>query len=160
MSAHRLYSPAVVRAVRAAVKRGTPIRVVAKRHGMSPSTVSNMSRRLIYRDARDVKREKAARARAAAEREAVNHTIAPETPPVGAVEAAILERARPGALVVESLEQRLERLLPGTICQSSPSPRCSPLERWRVYRGPSILARGPTPREAVDKAVMLFGSAR
>jgi len=164
VSGARIYPPDVVKAVKAAVARGEPIRVIAKRHGMSPSTVSNMSRNRIYRPLDDVKREQRARAAVLRAKRAAHSTALDDaahhmTPskPVGVVAAAIAERSTGRPLVVETLEQRLEKAIPGAYF--SRSPRGEPMP-WAVEHGAKKLACGHTAREAVDKAIALFGGRR
>lgn len=75
----------------------------------------------------------------------------------GHVEAALAEARAPAKpLVVEPLPERLARLVPGARLENDP---CSSTP-WVVWRGLSILAAAHSPREAVDKAVMLFGRSR
>ena len=75
-------------------------------------------------------------------------------PPVGVVAAARAERDSGRPLVVETLDAKLEAAIPGArLCEvpSKPAP-------WRVYRGSSFLADGHTVREAIDKAISLWGA--
>lgn len=164
MSGARIYPPDVVKAVKAAVARGEPIRVIAKRHGMSPSTVSNMSRNRIYRPLDDVKREQRARAAVLRAKRAAHSTALDDaahhmTPskPVGVVAAAIAERSTGRPLVVETLEERLEKAIPGAVARWSflrPSATC-----WVIRSEDGRdLAFGPSEREAVDRAICLRGA--
>lgn len=77
-----------------------------------------------------------------------------KAPPVGVVAAAIAERSTGKPLVVETLEQKLERLVPGALLQRFTWPRLT----WAVVR-PGVVARteGNTPREAVARAIALWG---
>lgn len=77
-----------------------------------------------------------------------------EAPPTGLVAAALAEARAPSKpLVVESLEQKLARLVPGARLENDPRSSTP----WAVWRGLSILAAGHSAREAVDRAVMLYG---
>jgi hypothetical protein len=71
----------------------------------------------------------------------------------GHVAAAVAERAEGKPLVVEPLPERLARLVPGARLENDPG-HSTP---WVVWRGLSILAAAHSAREAVDKAVMLYG---
>jgi len=166
MSGARIYSPAVVRKVKAAVARGEPIRTIAARFGMSPSTVSNMTRGRIYRPLDEVKREQRARAAVARRLLAEKRVVSAESwdnamkrakasPPVGVVAAAIAERSMGKPLVVESLDAKLQRLLPGTALTGSKTVQGP--DRFAVKRGRKTLATGASEREAIDRAVSLWG---
>ena len=164
MSGARIYPPDVVKAVKAAVARGEPIRVIAKRHGMSPSTVSNMSRNRIYRPLDDVKREQRARAAVLRAKRATHstalddaaHHVTPSNP-VGVVAQAIAERSTGRPLVVETLEQRLEKAIPGA--RHKYAPRCGSCSH-QIWRDDFVLAAAASKREAVDKAIALHGGRR
>lgn len=161
MSAVRIYSEKTVAEVRAAVKRGEPIRAIAERLGMSPSTVSNMSRNRIYRPEEDVRAERAERARrvSALGGEAVRRQHAEQRPPVGAVAAAIAERSTGKPLVVETLEERLQKAIPGAYVVGG-RPCDSTNEPWAVWTKHARLSTAASKREAVDKAIALFGGQR
>lgn len=74
--------------------------------------------------------------------------------PRGHLDEAMRERTAPTKpLVVESLPDRLRRLVPGARLENDPSSSTP----WAVWRGLSILAAGHSAREAVDRAVMLYG---
>ncbi len=161
MSAPCHYPREVVEDVRRRVALGETIRSIATFHGMSPSTVSKMSRGLIYSDKprrrrhskehldsiRDLSTVRAERLREAkaAERAQLARTTT-------LVEQAKAERSgRP--LVVETLEQRLQRELPGARLVRNPSD-----DGAIVWRGLQILAAGHTAREAIDRAIALWGA--
>ncbi len=163
MTARRLYSPEVVANVKERVKQGESIRSIAASHGMSPSTVSNMSRGLIYSDKprqrrhskehldsiRPLSTTRAERIREAkqAEREQLAKTTT-------LVEQAKAERSSGRPLVVETLEERLKKAIPGARLCEVPSKPAS----WRVYRESSFLADGHSQREAIDRAIALWGA--
>ena len=72
----------------------------------------------------------------------------------GHVAAAMAERAAPAKpLVVEPLPEKLKRLVPGARLEHDP---LNPTP-WVVWRGLSVLACAHSAREAVDKAVTLYG---
>ena len=160
MTAPRIYPREVVEDVRRRVEAGETIRSIATLHGMSPSTVSNMSRGLIYSDKprqrrhskehldsiRDLSTSRAQRIREAkaAEREQLARTTT-------LVEQAKAERSTGRPLVVETLEQRLARCLPGAKLVVGKMGAV-------VWRGQSIAASGSTVREAVDRAIALRGA--
>lgn len=150
MSGLRKYSNAVARQVKAAVARGESIRAIGKRLGMSPSTVSNMSRGRIYRPKAEVKRERAARAAAA--RDVERLAVCAPTLPTGAVAAAKAERDNGQPLVVESLEQRLERCLPGAVVH-----RREDGLSWFVWGFGMVLGDAASKREAVERSIALRG---
>ncbi len=161
MSGRRLYDNATVERVKAAVRDGRRIREVAADFGMSPSTVSNMMRGRIYRPLDEVKAEQRSRAelcRVAAQAKAeVRRARRAEdmaAVPQGAVERAKAEVRSGKPLVVESLEQRLERLVPGARIEVAP--HCG-VDSCQVWRGESVLATGASKREAIDRAVFLWG---
>ena len=78
------------------------------------------------------------------------------TPPVGVVAAAIAERSSGKPLVVESFEEKLRSAIPGaTLCRLNQSDSW-----WCVARDARILAVAASKREAVDKAIALFGGQR
>lgn len=75
------------------------------------------------------------------------------------------------ALVVETLEQKLARLVPGARVEPTPSIRTiepelgatmvvtpPPTERYRVVRRGVTLATAASEREAVDRALFLWGA--
>ena len=75
------------------------------------------------------------------------------------------------ALVVETLAQKLERVLPGAKVEPTPSVRTiepelgatvmaapPPTERYRVVRGGVTLATAASEREAIDRALFLWGA--
>ena len=164
MSGARLYSARTADEVRAAIKRGESTRSIAARLGMSPSTVSNISRNRIYRPEEDVRAEQRVRCAAMRAAKAQQQQVDPGViedavravrHPTGVVAAAIAERSTGRPLVVESLEQRLEKAIPGA--HFSRSPRGEPMP-WAVERGVTRLACGHTAREAVDKAIALWGA--
>lgn len=67
------------------------------------------------------------------------------------LDAARAERSAGPTLVVETLEQRLVRLLPGAWLSEA----LTGSERWKVHReGRSV--SGPSKREAVDRAIALW----
>lgn len=74
----------------------------------------------------------------------------------GHVAAALAERSAGRPLVVESLTQRLERLLPGARLEDGGSHMAGE-DRHQVWRGERVLATGSTAHEAVDRAVFLWG---
>lgn len=164
MSGARIYSNAVVRQVKAAVARKESIRSIAKRLGMSPSTVSNMSRGRIYSDKprqrrhskehldsiRDLSTTRAERLRAA--KQAERAQLAKTTT---LVEQAKAERDSGRPLVVETLEQRLARELPGSHLYKLKGFGES---WWCVSKDARVLAQAASKREAIDKAVSLWGA--
>lgn len=159
MSGARRYSPAVVRDVKRRRAKGETTRSIAKRHGMSPSTVSNMVNGVVHRPLHEVKREQ--RERASAIREAARISEVPPTQPVGLVAAAIAERDAGKALVVESLEEKLKRAVSGAVVHDSGEQGVD--NRWEVLgpraysSGMKVLAVGATKREAIDRAIFLWG---
>ena len=162
MTAPRIYPREVVEDVRRRVEAGETIRSIATLHGMSPSTVSNMSRGLIYSDKprqrrhskehldsiRPLSTTRAERIREAKQAERVQ--LAKTT---ALVEQAKAERDSGRPLVVETLEEKLARTLPGARLVRNPSD-----DGAVVWRGLQILAAGSTVREAVDRAIALWGS--
>jgi hypothetical protein len=70
----------------------------------------------------------------------------------GHVAAALAEREAGKPLVVESLTQRLERLVPGAEVD-----RAASRDEWSVWRDGRCIGEGHTEREAVEKAVALWG---
>lgn len=77
------------------------------------------------------------------------------------------------ALAVETLDAKLSRLLPGAKVEPTPSVRTiepelgatvmaapPPTERYRVVRGGVTLATGASKREAIERAIFLYGGAR
>ena len=165
MSGARLYSEKTADEVRAAIKRGESTRSIAARLGMSPSTVSNISRNRIYRPEEEVRAEQ--RVRCAAMRAArgqwqrvdpdiVEDAVRAVRHPTGVVAQAIAERSSGKPLVVESFEEKLRSAIPGaTLCRLNQSDSW-----WCVARGARILAVAASKREAVDKAIALFGGQR
>ena len=162
MSGARLYSEKTAAEVRAAIKRGESTRSIAARLGMSPSTVSNISRNRIYRPEEEVRAEQ--RVRCAAMRAArgqwqrvdpdiVEDAVRAVRHPTGVVAAAIAERSSGKPLVVETLEDRLEREVPGAIIVHDGH---SALASWVVTRRCVTLAKAHSKREAVDIAVSLW----
>jgi hypothetical protein len=92
------------------------------------------------------KRQMAAKA---AERESLAKSNA------GLVAAARAERDSGKPLVVESLEAKLEKAIPGAVTKWSflrPSHEC-----WAVWLEKRVLATGGSEREAIDRAIFLFG---
>jgi len=77
------------------------------------------------------------------------------TPPVGVVAAARAERASGKPLVVESLEQRLARELPGSHLYKLKGFSES---WWCVSKDARVLSQAASKREAIDKAVSLWGA--
>ena len=165
MTAPRIYPREVVEDVRRRIEQGQTIRFVAQFHGMSPSTVSTMSRGLIYSDKprqrrhskehldsiRDLSTTRAERIREAkqAERAQLARTST-------LVEQAKSERDSGRPLVVETLDARLQRELPGATCRLE---RHSGVDAWVVRRGAgSRVSDGPTQREAIDRAICLRGA--
>lgn len=74
----------------------------------------------------------------------------------GHVEAALAEARAPAKpLVVETLEAKLARLVPGATLHDSR--REGAEDRWYAMRGRGLLATGASAREAVDRAVFLWG---
>lgn len=66
------------------------------------------------------------------------------------------------ALVVETIQAKLARLLPGAkafrpLGEGVPVP---PTEAWRVVRDGRVLATAATEREAVDRALFLWEGRR
>lgn len=80
--------------------------------------------------------------------------VARETPALDEARAEF-GSARP-PLVVETLQQRLERLVPGARMDRSTVHAHE--EQWRVQRGQQLLAVGASQREAIDRAVFLWGA--
>lgn len=162
MNAPRIYPREVVEDVRRRVEQGETIRSIATFHGMSPSTVSNMSRGLIYSDKPRQKRHskehldsirplstsRAERIRAAKQAERVQ--LAKTTT---LVEQAKAERDSGRPLVVETLHAKLKKALPGARLVRNPSD-----DGAVVWRGLQILAAGHTAREAIDRAIALWGA--
>ena len=70
----------------------------------------------------------------------------------GHVAAALAEREAGKPLVVESLTQRLERLVPGAEVD-----RAASRDEWSVWRDGRCIGEGHTEREAVETAVALWG---
>ena len=75
------------------------------------------------------------------------------------------------ALIVESLHSRLARLVPGARVEPTPSVRTiepelgatvmaapPPTERYRVVRGGVTLATASSEREAIARALFLWGA--
>jgi hypothetical protein len=76
----------------------------------------------------------------------------------GHVAAALAEREAGQPLVTESLTQRLERLVPGAYVRNDGPAFGDVWVVWRKSgRGVSKLATGHTEREAVEKAIALWG---
>lgn len=73
----------------------------------------------------------------------------------GHVAAALAERTTGKPLVVETLEQRLARLLPGAGLHEVKAYAAE--DRWEVRVERQVLATGASAREAVDRAVFLWG---
>ena len=92
------------------------------------------------------KRQMAAKA---AERESLAKSNA------GLVAAARAERDSGKPLVVESLEAKLERLLPGAALTGSKMVQGT--DRVAGKRGRKTVATGSTEREAIDRAIFLWG---
>ncbi len=95
-------------------------------------------------------RERAAAARR--ERELRARTTQP-TPALDDARAEF-HTTRP-TLVVETLAQRLERLVPGAHARYYWLAAVE--ERWRVRLGGRVIGKGSTEREAVDRAIALRG---
>lgn len=74
------------------------------------------------------------------------------TPPVGVVAAARAERDSGRPLVVESLEAKLEKAIPG-----AKTDWVAARNEWSVWRKGRQLATGSSEREAIDRAIFLFG---
>jgi hypothetical protein len=95
------------------------------------------------------------RRRAAARATEALRPVVPTPPPASLVEQARAEVRAGKPLVVESLEQRLARLLPCAICFREHG-------QWVVARLSALyrhdLARAASEREAIDVAVTLWGS--
>lgn len=167
MSGARLYSEKTADEVRAAIKRGESTRSIAARLGMSPSTVSNISRNRIYRPEEEVRAEQ--RVRCAAMRAArgqwqrvdpdiVEDAVRAVRHPTGVVAAAIAERSTGKPLVVETLDARLTAAIPGAVVVETTSTRV--VARFAVWVDGARSGRivtGHTAREAVDKAIALWG---
>lgn len=85
-------------------------------------------------------------------REAIRHRDAP-TPALDEARAEF-GSARP-SLVVETLQQRLERLVPGAVLMRATQQRV--VAQWAVWRASAVVT-GSSEREAVDKAVALWGA--
>lgn len=163
MSGARLYSEKTADEVRAAIKRGESTRSIAARLGMSPSTVSNISRNRIYRPEEEVRAEQ--RVRCAAMRAArgqwqrvdpdiVEDAVRAVRHPTGVVAQAIAERSSGKPLVVETLEARLAAAIP--TARYEYAEHCD-ADAHQVWRGSSVLATAASKREAVDKAIALWG---
>jgi hypothetical protein len=73
----------------------------------------------------------------------------------GHVAAALAERDAGKPLVVESLTQRLERAIPGAEVDWVAS-----RNEWSVRRDGRCIGEGYTEREAVEKAIALYGGRR
>ena len=160
MSAPCHYPREVVEDVRRRVALGETIRSIATFHGMSPSTVSKMSRGLIYSDKprqrrhskehldsiRPLSTTRAERIRTAkqAERAQLARTTT-------LVEQAKAERDSGRPLVVESLDEKLTRCLPGA--QLRPL-----LIDWVVRVDARRSVKAHTAREAVDLAIAMWGA--
>lgn len=160
MSGRRIYDNATVERVKAAVADGRRIRDVAADYGMSPSTVSNMVRGRIYRPLEEVKAEQRTRAeicRVAAQAQAGHRRAEREAEkaavPRGVVERAKAELTTGKPLVVETLEQRLEKAIPGATLRWQ-------LKTWAVWGRGARLSTAESKREAIDKAIALFGGQR
>ena len=76
------------------------------------------------------------------------------TPPVGVVAVAIAERSSGKPLVVETLEARLAAAIP--TARYEYAEHCD-ADAHQVWRGSSVLATAASKREAVDKAIALWG---
>lgn len=131
-------TPTEVAGVRAARARGASIDELAKQFGRSRSHIANL-----VRHHAELTR-------------AVETTDA--KPPVGALESARAEFETPRApLVVETLEERLERALPGALVSCSQVFGAAP---WSVTRNGRELVVGYSHRDVVDKAIALYGVTR
>lgn len=166
MTAPRIYPREVVEDVRRRVEAGETIRSIATFHGMSPSTVSNMSRGLIYSDKprqkrhskehldsiRDLSATRAKRIRAAKQAERVQ--LAKTTT---LVEQAKAERDSGRPLVVETLEEKLAKAIPGAYVVGGRT--CDdPRAPFAVWCSTHRLSTGCSKREAVDRAISLWGA--
>lgn len=131
-------TPTEVAGIRAARAAGASIDVLAAQFGRSRSHIANLVRHH------------------------AELTRAVETsstkPPVGALDAARAELEAPRApLVVETLEERLERALPGAVVSCSQVFAAAP---WSVTRNGRELVVGYSHRDVVDKAIALYGVTR
>lgn len=76
--------------------------------------------------------------------------------PRGHVAAALAERTSGRPLVVETLEEKLGRLLPSVeVVEWDPQ-----RQEWGVWEQGRCLGRGASYREAVDQAITLHGGRR
>lgn len=135
---------------------GISIRQLAAAHGMPVGTVQNIvsGRKRPMSPEAIARRAERARRVSALGGEAVRRQHVEQRPPVGVVAAAIAERNTGKPLVVETLEERLRREVPGAELLRFTWPHVS----FAVVR-PGVAARteGYTAREAVARAVALWG---
>ncbi len=76
----------------------------------------------------------------------------------GHLAAALSEPRGSGPLVVETLEQRLEKAIPGAWSVDG-GPWVASESRWSVHRGGGrTLATGASQREAIERALFLWGA--
>lgn len=133
----------------------TSIRRLAEEFGIPAGTVQNIvsGRKKPMSPEAIARRAERARRVSALGGEAVRRQHAEQRPPVGVVAAAIAERNTGKTLVVETLEQKLEKAIPGaTVTQVFK-------DAWCVYgRTAQLVAAGASKREAVDRAICLRGA--
>lgn len=157
MRERRTYSPELYAEVRAKYAAGgVSLRQLAEAYNIPVGTIQNMACGRTRSSAEAIAAARAERARAvsALGGEAVRRQHAEQRPPVGVVAAAIAERSTGKPLVVETLEARLEREVPGAIIVHDGH---SALASWVVTRRCVTLAKAHSKREAVDIAVSLWG---
>ena len=136
---------------------GISIRQLAAAHGMPVGTVQNIvsGRKKPMSPEAIARRAERARRVSALGGESVRRQHVEQRPPVGVVAAAIAERESGKPLVVETLERRLERFVPGAVLLEATQQRVT--ARFAVWRAHACVT-GSTAREAVDKAIALWGA--
>lgn len=153
MTNRREYPTAIYAALRERYAAGgISIRQLAEAHGMPAGTVQNIvsGRKKPMSPEAIAKRAERARRVAALGGEATRRQHVEQRPPVGVVAAAKAERDSGRPLVVETVEEKLARSLPGAAAHLEVD------GWWRVRRG-HVLSEASTMREAVDKAIALWG---
>ena len=136
---------------------GISLRQLAAAFGMPAGTVQNIvsGRKKPMSPEAIARRAERARRVSALGGEAVRRKHVEQRPPVGAVAAAIAERDTGKPLVVETLEQRLGKAIPGAEVDFVAS-----RNEWSVWLEGRELSTGWSEREAVDKAIALHGGGR
>jgi len=139
---------------------GVSIRQLAAAHGMPVGTVQNIvsGRKKPMSPEAIARRAERARRVSALGGEAVRRAHVEATPPVGVVAAARAERDSGRPLVVETLEQKLERALPGAWVARLISTDGRFTGQWSAHSNGRTLTGLHSKREAVDLAVALWGA--